>query len=192
MFSRVTTALLVVVALFSAKTLFAQGSQNPAQVEFRELILPFLVTHCTKCHGAEKQAGEIRLDDLKFDNKNPERWLALVEANGAGLIDDLALSSDEQADEALLMGLRLTEGEGSTRRIRRASRWGICQRMPPGPPPGCPAFHRSSRRVKPYGPSVERRGDSVDELVLERVPGELDVGRDAERIVNEHTTDGDT
>jgi oxygen-independent coproporphyrinogen-3 oxidase len=42
--------------------------------------------------------------------KSPERWLAAVEARGHGLIERSELSSAEQADEALLMGLRLEEG----------------------------------------------------------------------------------
>ena len=40
----------------------------------------------------------------------PEAWLARVEAVGTGVIEDDALTSPEQVDEALLMGLRLTEG----------------------------------------------------------------------------------
>jgi oxygen-independent coproporphyrinogen-3 oxidase len=42
--------------------------------------------------------------------KNPERWLAAVEANGHGLIVDDLLTREEQGDEYLLMGLRLAEG----------------------------------------------------------------------------------
>ena len=42
--------------------------------------------------------------------KNPERWLALVETRGNGLVVDETLTRTEQADELLLMGLRLTEG----------------------------------------------------------------------------------
>jgi putative oxygen-independent coproporphyrinogen III oxidase len=42
--------------------------------------------------------------------RQPERWLAAVEANGHGLIEDVPLTAAEQADEALLMGLRLSEG----------------------------------------------------------------------------------
>jgi len=42
--------------------------------------------------------------------KNPERWLALVEAHGHGLVVDDSLTRSEQADELLLMGLRLAEG----------------------------------------------------------------------------------
>jgi oxygen-independent coproporphyrinogen-3 oxidase len=42
--------------------------------------------------------------------RNPERWLAAVEANGHGLIEDTRLTAAEEADEFLLMGLRLAEG----------------------------------------------------------------------------------
>jgi oxygen-independent coproporphyrinogen-3 oxidase len=42
--------------------------------------------------------------------KRPEAWLMRVEANGHGLVTDDCLSSEECADEFLLMGLRLAEG----------------------------------------------------------------------------------
>ena len=42
--------------------------------------------------------------------KRPEAWLMRVEALGHGVTIDDLLSRDEQADEFLLMGLRLTEG----------------------------------------------------------------------------------
>ncbi|WPP04248.1 radical SAM family heme chaperone HemW [Methylocella tundrae] len=42
--------------------------------------------------------------------RDPEKWLAAVEANGDGLCEDAPLSLEEQGDEFLLMGLRLAEG----------------------------------------------------------------------------------
>jgi oxygen-independent coproporphyrinogen-3 oxidase len=42
--------------------------------------------------------------------RNPERWAALVEASGHGIVEATALTKTEEADEALLMGLRLAEG----------------------------------------------------------------------------------
>ncbi len=42
--------------------------------------------------------------------KNPEKWLRLVEAHGHGLVADDVLTLEEQGDEYLLMGLRLKEG----------------------------------------------------------------------------------
>ena len=40
----------------------------------------------------------------------PERWLDLVERDGHGMVDQELLGLEEQADELLLMGLRLREG----------------------------------------------------------------------------------
>ena len=47
--------------------------------------------------------------------KNPEQWLALVAARGHGLVVDETLTRTEQADELLLLGLRLAEGIGLAR-----------------------------------------------------------------------------
>jgi putative oxygen-independent coproporphyrinogen III oxidase len=42
--------------------------------------------------------------------RQPERWAALVEAGGHGILERTALGAGEQADEVLIMGLRLSEG----------------------------------------------------------------------------------
>jgi putative oxygen-independent coproporphyrinogen III oxidase len=42
--------------------------------------------------------------------KRPEAWLMRVEAKGHGVVEDETLTRAEQADEYLLMGLRLAEG----------------------------------------------------------------------------------
>jgi oxygen-independent coproporphyrinogen-3 oxidase len=42
--------------------------------------------------------------------RSPERWVERVEACGHGMLERTALSKTEETDEALLMGLRLTEG----------------------------------------------------------------------------------
>lgn len=42
--------------------------------------------------------------------RHPETWLSLVEEQGHGMVDQERLGYDEQADELLLMGLRLKEG----------------------------------------------------------------------------------
>lgn len=41
---------------------------------------------------------------------HPEMWLTVVESEGHALVEDELLSAGEQADEFLLMGLRLAEG----------------------------------------------------------------------------------
>ncbi|RFC69330.1 MULTISPECIES: radical SAM family heme chaperone HemW [Mesorhizobium] len=47
---------------------------------------------------------------VTFTEKNPENWLDLVESRGHGVIGGEVLTREEEADEFLLMGLRLTEG----------------------------------------------------------------------------------
>ncbi len=47
---------------------------------------------------------------VTFTEKTPERWANLVEAKGHGVIGGETLTRVEEADEFLLMGLRLTEG----------------------------------------------------------------------------------
>ena len=42
--------------------------------------------------------------------RTPEQWLTLVAENGHGMVETTELSAAEQADELLLMGLRLREG----------------------------------------------------------------------------------
>jgi putative oxygen-independent coproporphyrinogen III oxidase len=42
--------------------------------------------------------------------RHPEMWLTVVEADGHALVEDELLSIEEQGDEFLLMGLRLSEG----------------------------------------------------------------------------------
>lgn len=50
--------------------------------------------------------------------RNPERWLGAVEREGNGLIERTLLTRAEQADEMLLMGLRLAEGVDLARLAR--------------------------------------------------------------------------
>jgi putative oxygen-independent coproporphyrinogen III oxidase len=43
-------------------------------------------------------------------HRKPENWLAALERNGHGIVEETVLSREEQSTEALLMGLRLSEG----------------------------------------------------------------------------------
>lgn len=55
--------------------------------------------------------------------KSPEQWAARVEQHGHGFTEETPLSLQEQADEMLLMGLRLSEGidlDAMARRFRYA------------------------------------------------------------------------
>ncbi|MDG5488203.1 radical SAM family heme chaperone HemW [Sphingomonas sp. BGYR3] len=56
--------------------------------------------------GAHGRRGGI----ATFRHKKPENWIAAVERNGHGLREETALTADERATEAMVMGLRLAEG----------------------------------------------------------------------------------
>jgi putative oxygen-independent coproporphyrinogen III oxidase len=47
---------------------------------------------------------------VTISEKMPERWLEKVEAEGSGVVEEEQLTSGQQADEMLMMGLRLNEG----------------------------------------------------------------------------------
>ncbi|MGX9966479.1 radical SAM family heme chaperone HemW [Roseomonas sp. F4] len=53
-------------------------------------------------------------------HRAPEEWLARVQRDGHAVVEEEALSPRDRAREALLMGLRLTEGIDTTRIERRS------------------------------------------------------------------------
>ncbi len=60
--------------------------------------------------GAHGRVGVGAARRAQATEKHPEMWLAQVESEGQGLIENVLLTPDEQSDEFLLMGLRLREG----------------------------------------------------------------------------------
>jgi putative oxygen-independent coproporphyrinogen III oxidase len=70
-------------------------------------------------HGRLERGGERRATAAE---RNPEAWLAAVEAAGHGFAVDERVAEDERADELLLMGLRLSEGVDLSRHARHAGR----------------------------------------------------------------------
>ena len=60
--------------------------------------------------GAHGRIGDEKIRRATMTERHPEKWLALVERNGHGRVVDDPLRQSEQADELLLMGLRLSEG----------------------------------------------------------------------------------
>ena len=58
-------------------------------------------------HGRLLTGGRRRAQSTE---KHPEMWLTQVEAEGHGLVENDALTREEQGDEFLLMGMRLREG----------------------------------------------------------------------------------
>ncbi|MDQ0506273.1 radical SAM family heme chaperone HemW [Xanthobacter agilis] len=70
-------------------------------------------------HGRIEVQGERR---ATYVERLPDAWLEAVERQGHGIVTDEPLSRPEQADEMLLMGLRLKEGVDLERYARRAGR----------------------------------------------------------------------
>jgi oxygen-independent coproporphyrinogen-3 oxidase len=60
--------------------------------------------------GAHGRFPEGFAKTVTIGERNPESWLESVDARGHGTIEEERLGIEEQADEFLLMGLRLVEG----------------------------------------------------------------------------------
>jgi oxygen-independent coproporphyrinogen-3 oxidase len=61
-------------------------------------------------------------------HRKPENWLAALARNGHGLAEETPLTPEEQAREALLMGLRLSEGI-ATERLDERIDWDAATRL---------------------------------------------------------------
>ncbi|MBY0528354.1 MAG: DUF1588 domain-containing protein [Gemmataceae bacterium] len=58
-----------------------------AEDDFTKVIRPFLAAHCVKCHGEQKPAGKVRLDNLTGDARTEsDRLLAIREQIRDGLM----------------------------------------------------------------------------------------------------------
>jgi len=60
--------------------------------------------------GAHGRFAEDGFRTMTITEKLPERWLEKVERHGHGIVEEEHLGHSQQADEMLLMGLRLYEG----------------------------------------------------------------------------------
>ena len=83
--------------------------------------------------------------------RHPEMWLTLVEAEGHGLVEETALSREEQGDEFLLMGLRLKEGIDPRRYEKLTGRMIDPQRVASLVEDGFIELDRGRIRVTPAG-----------------------------------------
>ncbi len=72
--------------------------------------------------GAHGRLENNKIRRATETERNPEKWLQLVEAKGHGITVDEPLGAIERADEFLLMGMRLAEGIDRKRFIRLAGR----------------------------------------------------------------------
>ena len=73
-------------------------------------------------HGAHGRLVTAAGRVVTVAERGPESWLALVEGQGHGLVTEDLLSTGEESDEFLLMGLRLKEGVDADRYAAFAGR----------------------------------------------------------------------
>ena len=110
--------------------------QGSKEISFyTEEILPVLKANCVKCHGADKQKGDVRLDTLSTDFLNDRRaaeiWHDASDQIKLGEMppeDEKALSSKERRlltewiDSNLKNALQKMKGEANEAVIRRLNR----------------------------------------------------------------------
>jgi len=78
--------LIFLAALLLAPA-FLHAAAEPPRAALNEQHKPLLKTYCVKCHGAEKQKGKFRIDDLPFaitDIETAERWQKVLNAMNSG------------------------------------------------------------------------------------------------------------
>ena len=110
--------------------------------------------------GAHGRVAAHGIRHATVTERSPEAWRTRVERDGHGLVEITELSLAEQADEMLLMGLRLTEGIDLARlrmltgrvlpsaAIDNLASLGMVERLPPGTLPGdCLRATRDGRFV---------------------------------------------
>jgi len=84
------------LALWLACVMSVPNAQAQSNTDFFEsTIRPLLITHCLKCHGAEKQESELRLD-------SPEHW-------GKGGLGGPVITPGKPESSSLLRAVRKTD-----------------------------------------------------------------------------------
>ena len=84
--ARVAVSLAASVALLSLGGSGRADTQRPVAT-LAEAHRGFVVTHCTRCHGQDKQEGGVRLDDLALELSTvatAERWQRVLGVLNAG------------------------------------------------------------------------------------------------------------
>ncbi len=73
-----------------------------ATEDFGELLTPFMEQHCFKCHGEEKQKGDIRLDTLSHDFSAVENAITWQDVSDLLIIGDMPPEEETRPDAVML------------------------------------------------------------------------------------------
>ncbi len=108
---RMTLASLLLITVAHV----AQAATSPA--EFDKSLLPYLQSHCVRCHNAEKQEGEFRIDKLSKNvgTENNPQWLEVMERINSGEMppktEAKRPTAAESAQAVEWIAARMREGE---------------------------------------------------------------------------------
>ena len=66
--------------------------------DFEQLLPPFMEQHCFKCHGEEKQKGDIRLDTLSLDLSNAQNAISWQDVSDMLVMGDMPPEDEVRPD----------------------------------------------------------------------------------------------
>ena len=95
------------------------ATASDATAEFTRTVQPFLVDHCTGCHGEKKQKGDLRLDTLARDFLNQAvagHWAEVMDRINSGDMPPKKEPRPKAADIARVadwINAQLTDGEAA-------------------------------------------------------------------------------
>ena len=98
--------------------LLTSGSAS-AQSSFEKDLQPYLKTHCIRCHNAEKQEGDFRIDRLspEVGMKDTQHWAEIIERISSGEMPPKEVKKRPTADESAKviqwLSARIKEGEAA-------------------------------------------------------------------------------
>ena len=110
---RIASPILLNLFLVLAATHI--GAAEPRT--FDDAVQPFLKTHCVRCHGAESQEGDFRLDTLARDFESEigaQHWAEVIERMNSGEMppeDEPQPKSNELASVIDWLAARIKDGE---------------------------------------------------------------------------------
>jgi len=123
----------ILVTLPSGEPVFGDESRAVVSIS-EEVVAPFLMQHCVKCHGAKKQNGQVRFDQPAWgitNNDSAQRWQDVLDILNAGDMPpedepqpataELAKVLDSLTGSLITARKRLTDtgGEIAMRRLNR-------------------------------------------------------------------------
>jgi len=109
--------LLLACALVLGSPDATAGEATRATGDDARLVTPFLAQHCAKCHDAQKQKGDFRIDTLARDftsEADAERWAEVLLRLSAGEMppkQEPRPQPAEQADVVAWISARLNQGK---------------------------------------------------------------------------------